>query len=336
MNRVRTLHPLAWWFWGISLAIATSRTVNFWLLAIIILATMVVTFSRRSRDPWASALTIGIKIACVALLLRMLIAIVFSVPGDGRVLFSLPRIQLPQWLAGIFLGGAVTSERLSFVFMESLTIFALVVTLAGASSLANPKQTLRSLPGILHEAGVALIIATTLIPHFAMSVKRIGEARKLRGDEKRFSFKRSVIPLFEESLERALIMAESMEARGYGHKSAGSTGYKKIAPTLLILIGTGALLLSILLMLIGSQYEIALLAAIFTLTFGLFLGNTINARSKYRPIPWRKEELLVMLASFCAIAVTLLANVFFNPVVVIGLLLTCMAPLFVTSSRQNA
>lgn len=333
---MRTLHPLVWWFWGISLAIATSRTVNFWLLAIIIASTMVVTFSRRSRDPWASALTIGIKIACAALLIRMFIAIIFSVPGDGRVIFSLPRIRLPEWLAGIFLGGAVTSERLNFVFMESLTIFALVVTLAGASSLANPKQTLRSLPGILHEAGVALIIATTLIPHFAMSVKRIAEARKLRGDERRFSFKRTVIPLFEESLERALIMAESMEARGYGHKSATSAGYRKFAPTILILIGTGALLLSVVLMLIGSRYTFGLIFALSALVIGLILGNKMNARTKYRPLPWRKEELLVMAASFSAIIITLVANMTFNLVLAIALLLTCIVPLFVTSNRKNA
>ena len=336
VNEVRTLHPLAWWFWGISLAIATSRTANVWLLAIIITATIVVTFARRSNDPWAAALTIGIKIACVALFIRMVIAVIFGVPGDGRVIFTLPRIRLPEWLAGILLGGDVTSERLNFVLMESLTIFALVITLAGASSLANPKQTLRSLPGILHEAGVALIIATTLIPHFAMSLKRISQARKLRGDEKRFSFKRSVIPLFEESLERALIMAESMEARGYGHKPDAVAGGRKKAPTILILIGTGTLLFSLLQMLIGSRYAITLAFSIFCLACGLTLGNQMNTRSKYRPIPWRKEELLVMVASIGAITLAIIANFAFNPLIAVALLLTCMAPLCVTSGKAHS
>ena len=89
---VRTLHPLAWWSWGICLAVATSRTINPWLLVIIILATVIVTLSRKTDDPWASALSIGIKIATFALVIRMVIAIIFSVPGDGRVLFSLPRV----------------------------------------------------------------------------------------------------------------------------------------------------------------------------------------------------------------------------------------------------
>jgi energy-coupling factor transport system permease protein len=335
---VRTLHPLAWWFWGISLAIATSRTVNVWLLLMIITATLIVTFSRRSQDPWASALTIGIKIACFALLIRMIIAILFSVPGDGKILFTLPRIQLPEWLAGIFLGGAVTSERLRFVLLESLVIFALVVTLAGASSLANPKQTLRSLPGVLHEAGVALIIATTLIPHFAMSVKRIRDARKMRGDTKRFSFKRSVIPLFEEALERALILAESMEARGYGysHKSRNLEGKRNLAPTFIMLVGTGTLLLSILQMLIGAKYHVTLFIALGALGLGLTLGNKANSRSKYRPIPWRKEELLVITASLGAILITIIATKTFNALLALALLFACAAPLFVTSGRQRA
>ncbi|NDA80567.1 MAG: hypothetical protein EBX92_05490 [Actinobacteria bacterium] len=149
---MRTLHPFAWWAWGISLAIAASQVRSIWLTVIIILASLVVAFARKTQDPWAAALIIGMKIALVALTLRMVIAVLFSVPGQGTVLFSIPRIQLPEWLAGIFLGGAVTVERLRFVLFESLTIFALVITVAAASSLANPKQTLRSLPGVLHEA----------------------------------------------------------------------------------------------------------------------------------------------------------------------------------------
>jgi energy-coupling factor transport system permease protein len=328
---------LAWWFWGISLAIATSRTVNIWLILIIITATMIVTFSRRSKDPWASALTIGIKIALVTLLIRMIIAILFGVPGQGKILFTLPRVQLPEWLAGIFLGGDVTAERLRFVLLESLIIFALVVTLAGASSLANPKQTLRSLPGILHEAGVALIISTTLIPHFAMSVQRIRDARRMRGDTKRFSFKRSVIPLFEEALERALILAESMEARGYGYsnKTTKSRDKSGLLTTFIILFGTGTLLLSILQMLIGAKYQITLFISLGALGLGLTLGNKTNSRSKYRPIPWRKEELMVITASLGAILITINATKTFNALLALALLFACVAPLFVTSGRQR-
>lgn len=324
---MRTLHPLAWWSWGISLAIATSQVDNLWLIAIIILAALIVTFSRRSNDPWAAALTIGIKVALVALILRMLIAVIFSVPGQGTVLFSLPRIQLPEWLAGIYLGGAVTQERLRFVLFESSMIFALVVTIAAASSLANPKQTLRALPGALHEAGVALIIATTLIPQFAMSVRRIRRARMLRGDKARLDFKRTLVPLFEEALERALILAESMEARGYGHKRETKVS---AAATIFLLLGIGGLFIATIQLVIGDDFRIFLTLSILIILAGLFLGNKRSARTKYRALAWRFQESLVLGCSIIAIVLT---SAPFSPALAGALLLAALSPLFVTGRQ---
>jgi energy-coupling factor transport system permease protein len=160
----------------------------------------------------------------------------------------------------------------------------------------------------------------------------------MRGDTKRFSFKRSVIPLFEEALERALILAESMEARGYGysHKSRNLEGKRNLAPTFIMLVGTGTLLLSILQMLIGAKYHVTLFIALGALGLGLTLGNKANSRSKYRPIPWRKEELLVITASLGAILITIIATKTFNALLALALLFACAAPLFVTSGRQRA
>lgn len=324
MVDVRTLHPLAWWSWGISLAIATSRAGNFWLLGGIIFAAIIVTFSRRSDDPWANALSVGIKIACIALLLRMFIAILFSIPEQGKVLFTIPRIKLPEWLAGIFLGGDVTQERLQFVLLESLTIFALVVAIAAASSLANPKQTLRALPGVLHEAGVALIIATTLIPHFVMSVKRIRQARALRGDEERFGFKKTLVPLFEEALERALILAESMEARGYGHKTEDRN---RLFPTLAMFAGLLALLYSIISLVIGNSYQISLTLSSTLIIFSLYLGNRNNSRTKYRPQKWGFRETFVLIMGVISIVV---AGASFTLLLAILLFLVALAPMLVT------
>lgn len=325
MIRASTLHPLAWWCWGLSLAIATSRTVNPWLIGVIIASALVVAFLRKSNDPWADAITIGIKVALIALTLRIIIAIIFSVPGEGRVLFTIPRIKLPEWLAGIFLGGPVTWERISYVMMESTTIFALVITIAAASSLANPKQTLRALPGVFHEAGVALIIATTLIPHFAVSVNRIREARKLRGDSARLGLKKTLVPLFEEALEHALIMAESMESRGYGR-----TGVKKrhLAPTILLSIGIGALLFAILQLLIGGAFQLIFLASTLLILSALFIGNLNNDRSRYRPLTWRINEYLVLVTSITA---AFLVGISFNPFVPLILMVLALSPLALTT-----
>ena len=328
MENARTLHPLAWWGWGIALAVASSRTVNFWFTLTIALSAITVTFLRKSNDPWASALQIGMKIALVALGVRMLIAIIFSVPSQGHVLFAIPRIQLPKWLAGIYLGGAVTTERLQYVLMESMAILTLIITVAAASSLANPKQTLRTLPGVLHEAGVSLIMTTTLIPHFASSVKRIRQARKLRGDQGNLNFKRTLVPLFEEALERALVLAESMEARGYGHKSNAS---RSLAHTSLILIGVFTLFLSILQLLLGFAYQLTLIAALALVVSGLYLANTRSLRTRYRPIPWSYPETILFISS---LSVTILVTAKFSFWILGVITLLCVTPLLVTEKLK--
>lgn len=231
---------------------------------------------------------------------------------------------------GHFLGGDVTAERLRAVFFESLTIFALVIAIAAASSLANPKQTLRTLPGILHEAGVALIIATTLIPHFAMSVRRIRYARALRGDTERFAFKKTLVPLFEEALERALILAESMEARGYGRKPSRKSSS---TPTFLLFAGLLTLLYALLQLVIGTSYQLPLLSAIVLIGAGLVFGNRQNIRSKYRPLPWRNRESFVVAA---ALAVVALSGFALNPLLTPLLFLSASAPLLVTSRATES
>ena len=212
--------------------------------------------------------------------------------------------------------------------MESMAILTLIITVAAASSLANPKQTLRTLPGVLHEAAVSLIMTTTLIPHFASSVKRIRQARKLRGDHGNLHFKRTLVPLFEEALERALVLAESMEARGYGHKS---NARRNLAHTSLILIGVFTLFLSILQLLLGFAYQVTLVTALALVMSGLYLANTRSLRTRYRPIPWSYPETLLLITS---LSVTFLVTSKFSLWILGVITLLCVAPLLVTKKPK--
>jgi energy-coupling factor transporter transmembrane protein EcfT len=66
--------------------------------------------------------------------------------------------------------------------------------------------------------GVAVVIATSVLPQIVTSVKRIRMAQRLRGQSTKgfTSWKRVAIPLLEESLARSLDLAAAMDSRGYG------------------------------------------------------------------------------------------------------------------------
>jgi energy-coupling factor transporter transmembrane protein EcfT len=121
-------------------------------------------------------------------------------------------------MPGIRIGGAVTSERLTSALTEGLLICAIIVIFGAAASLTSPHKLLRVLPIYVYEFGVAVVIATSVVPQLVTAVARIRQAQRLRGQSLKGlkSWKRVAIPLLEESLARSLDLAASMDSRGYG------------------------------------------------------------------------------------------------------------------------
>ena len=121
-------------------------------------------------------------------------------------------------MPGIRIGGAVTLERLSSALSEGVIICAIVVIFGAAASLTSPHRLLRVLPIFIYEFGVAVVIATSVLPQLVTSVSRIRQAQRLRGQSTKgfASYRRVAIPVLEESLARSLDLAASMDSRGYG------------------------------------------------------------------------------------------------------------------------
>jgi energy-coupling factor transporter transmembrane protein EcfT len=109
---------------------------------------------------------------------------------------------------------------------EGLIIATVIALFGAANSVTSPKKLLRVLPSRIYQIAVTLIIATSVFPQLISSIKRIREAQLLRSGRKpRISS--IALPLLEESLGRAVHLAESMEARGYGQSRIQSR-YRKI------------------------------------------------------------------------------------------------------------
>ncbi|MBC7463953.1 MAG: energy-coupling factor transporter transmembrane protein EcfT [Actinobacteria bacterium] len=217
----RELHPAIWWIWAGALAIALARTNNL-LFSCTTVATISFVVARKAEDainaPWVGSFRWALRLGIWIVLIRIIVGVLIGVPTIGRTLITLPTISLPTWMAGIRVGGAVTQERVIATAREGLMLASIIVVLAAASSLTNPHRLLRSLPVVVYEFGVAVVIATTLLPQLVTTVKRIRQAQRLRGQEINGprSWKRLAVPLLEESLSRSLDLAAAMDSRGYG------------------------------------------------------------------------------------------------------------------------
>ena len=235
-------HPLTWWIWSITLAIGIARGNNPLLAIAVVGCAYLVVRIFRTDAPWSRSFESGLKLGLWILIIRTTFGVLIGTPIPGTTLFRLPILPLPEWMAGIRIGGAVTQERLFSTAREGVILAAIIICFAAASSLTSPHRLLRVLPFAIYQFGLALVIATSLVPQFVTSISRIRDAQYLRGQK--LSFKKILIPLLEESLARSLDLAAAMDSRGYGFTRVRSR-YRAISwnPGDSLIIATSALTL---------------------------------------------------------------------------------------------
>jgi energy-coupling factor transporter transmembrane protein EcfT len=218
---MKPFHPLTFWGLFTSLAVGVVAFDNVPVALATVGGAAIVVFVWRGDGPWRFSFQWALLAGLFLVAIRALTGMIIGVPRLGNVLFTLPQIRLPSWLPGIRLGGAVTWERLSSSLHEGVIIATVIALFGAANSLTSPHRLLRVLPSHVFQIGVTLTIATSVFPQLLSSAIRIRSAQLLRSGEKP-PLHRVAVPLFEESLERAVLLAESMEARGFGQSKRQS------------------------------------------------------------------------------------------------------------------
>lgn len=203
------------WIWALLLIAAVVLTDSAWIALCAIGVATLLVIARSDGSPWSRSYWIALRIGAVILIIRAVVGVLIGVPIPGTTLFTVPIVDLPSWMPGIRLGGAVTLERLSSSIHEGLIIATVIALFGAATSLTSPHKVLRTLPFFIYEIGITLVIATSLFPQLAQSARRIRLAQQLRGHEK-VSWRGLALPLLEESLSRSLQLAAAMDSRGFG------------------------------------------------------------------------------------------------------------------------
>lgn len=295
----RLLHPLAWWAWAMAAAVAASRTTNpFLLLLLIAVVTWVAVERREPATQRLLAAFIGIALFVVAVRVLLMALLGNGVVGT-TVLITLPQVPLPQWLAGVRLGGDVTAEAALYALYQGLQLAAILVCVGAANALASPKRLLRHLPATLYDVGTALVVGLTFVPQLVADAGRVRRARRLRGHSGRGfrEFAALVIPVLAGGLERALELAASMESRGYGRAAGRAPRRQRRASAVTVLGLIGALAGSYGLLDGSTPAPLALplvLAGAAAAAGALWYGAGRDRRTLYRAQPWSMPETLVV------------------------------------------
>ncbi|MFZ2014539.1 MAG: energy-coupling factor transporter transmembrane component T [Nocardioides sp.] len=294
----RDLHPVAWWVWSLGLAACASFTTNPWILLLLIGVACLTVAARRSDQPWADSFRIYLWLGLMIVVIRVLFRILLGGADGGRVVLHLPVIPLPHWALGLRLLGDVTSQSMLAGLYDGLRLAAVVICVGAGNALANPKRLLRSVPPALYEIGSALVVAITVLPQLAESLRRVRLAQTLRGgDSGRVrGLRRFVVPVLEDALERSLALAAGMDTRGYG-RAAGATTRERRTTGALMLGGLCAVCVGVYAALDRTTpawlgRPMLVVGVVLSFVAVRQAGRRVT-RTRYRPAPWRWPETVV-------------------------------------------
>ncbi len=298
----RWLHPGAWWLWALGLGAAATRTANPLLLGLIIAVVTLVVSARRPQAQWAGAFTVFVRLAMLVVMIRVGFAILFGVRVGIRYLFSVPSVTLPEWMAGVTLGGPVTLEMLVIALIQGSQLATLLICVGAANSLASPVRLLKALPPALYHVGVAAVVALSLAPRIMINVRRVMQARRLRGRPTHGlrAAAEAAVPVLESSLDDAINLAAAMDTRGYG-RTTSATSTQRAVQAGLVLVGLVGIALGLFAVLGAAGWGwLLLLLGLGMAVGGILLAGHRVARTRYRPDPWRWPETLTATTGILA------------------------------------
>jgi len=293
---MRTFDPRAWVVWLLAGGLLALGTRNpLYLLLLLVIARVV---HGACAPPRATALRLPFwRLAGAILLFSTLFNMLTAHVGE-TVLAELPD---GWWL----IGGPITLEAAVYGFITGLSLVALLSLFLAFNALVPTAELAGLTPAALYELGLVLLVAITYVPETGRQFQRIREAQAIRGHRLRGlrDWRPIAIPLLVGGLERALNLAETMVARGYG--ATAQVGVPRRARLLLLL----ALVLALggaLRLVWGGVDGWALIAA-GALAVGLAYRDLSRRapRTRYRPRRWAWADTVVVVAALLPLVLLL-------------------------------
>jgi energy-coupling factor transport system permease protein len=310
-------HIWSWVAWLVAAAVPAFTLRNPLYLALVLGAAWIVYAALGRATPvgssWGSFVKIGLLFFALTIPFNAL-----SIHMGQIVLFRLP-VSWP------IVGGPITLEAIIAGAISGLALFTILVVFAAFNAVVDHYQLLRATPGFLFQAGIVVSIAIAFVPQMVLGAKEIRQAQRIRGH--RFRGIRDllplVMPLLANGLERAIQLAETMEARGFGSAVAPASRRGAVLAQLATLVALLGLLAGLFLVAFVPERStwgwalVALGVAVMLAVFWL-QGRRVQ-RTRYRQPRWRARDTAVVATSVVVVAVvvalrlTMPEALFYNP-----------------------
>jgi energy-coupling factor transport system permease protein len=294
-------HAGVWLVWAFASAAVVSLAPSPLYVALVIgIAALTVSVHARP-GPYARAFPLLVGVGVFFAVVRMLLTAV-TTHGVGQVLFTAPQFTLPRLLGGFTVGGAIELPVVLQSLAEGFAIVGVMAVFGAFNAVVSHSELVQSTPRAFYEVGLIVVVALAFVPSTLAAIGDVREADRARTGGRvvrRGRLVRQVVPVLELGMERAVTLAESMDARGFARAGAGPRDH--VAGWL----GVGSLLAlgAAFVALVGeSRVTAGVLGLVGTvgLAVAVLLASSGSPRARYRPRRMTGVDWLTALAVLAA------------------------------------
>lgn len=287
----------AWILWLLTNLILLLSTRNP-IYLLVTLAGLFISGSRLARKRKSSAwFSQNLRFLLTMIFISTLVNALFIHTGK-TVLFTLPE----NW---VLIGGDITLESMVYGATNGLVIGALYLLFNIFNLALSIKQIIRLIPRAFYPLAMIVTVALTFFPSIQQRAREIKEAQMIRGNsmKKLGDWLPILVPLLVTSLEQAILLSESMTARGF-HAHRG------LKHANLIIVGLILAVFSIFSGWILSLYDYPQWISILLYSLGglsfitilILTGQQVKITHLHQEI-WRPQDILASSFFSCSLIV---------------------------------
>jgi energy-coupling factor transport system permease protein len=296
-----TWHAGVWLVWAIAAAACIELAPNPIYVALAIGIASVAVSLHALPGPYARAFPLLLAVGTVFAVVRMLLTVA-TTHGVGDVLFATPHFGLPRMLGGFTVGGTVELQVMLQSLAEGFAIVGVMGMFGAFNSVVSHSELVESTPRAFFELGLVVVVGLAFVPSTMAAIRDVRDADRARTGGKvvrRGRLLRQVVPVLELGLERAVTLAESMDARGFAR--AGASARDRAAGwwgllSLLLLGGSFVALVGE----AGTVAAVLGVAGAAGLGAAILLASSDNRRTRYRPRRMRPFDWAVVVVVLLA------------------------------------
>ena len=242
MRTTSPLHAVTWFLWGGAAAACVQLAPSPVYVAMVVAIAFTVVVAHRLDGTLARAFPVlvglGVTFAFVRVGLTALTTHdLGATPSDTW--FTLPQGTLPRLLGGFTVGGPIQATVVLDAAAQAFAVVGIMAAFGAFNAVASHHELLASAPRAFHEPGLIVTVALAFVPATMEAVTATREADRARTGGRvvrRGRLVRLALPIVETGLERAVALAESMDARGFARlertrtdRVAGWLGFASMA-----------------------------------------------------------------------------------------------------------